>query len=541
MKILFVIVLTVTSILSGFGVYEYMTTKREMMTELREIGRHVGNRLGHNLVNPLWDFDNDKAYSALLSEMNAPMIHGIFVYEEDGETLFSGVYRNAEWEPVKADEVPEGDFIVTKVEVVRESKTIGHATLLLTDRFIRERLTRTIYEIIIRTVAIDLTIVLVLALFIRRVVMAPLGRIQTFAARVGEGDLTCTIEPGRYSDELLVLKEAMEGMVCSMADQMDEVKVRQQEAEEQTRLAKEAAEQAEEARLQAESARSEGMNEAALTLEGIVARINEATEHISRSIDETGHGASKQSERASETATAMEEMNATVMEVARNASETAMQADEARTKAQEGADIVSQSVEAIKDVDAKTDELTDNMNALNKQAEGITAILGVITDIADQTNLLALNAAIEAARAGEAGRGFAVVADEVRKLAEKTMDATKQVEESIDGIRTGASRSGNTTREADEMVKRATELAIQSGTALTEILELSVGTSSRVASIATAAEEQSATSDEITKSVDEINSITDETARGMEFATREVSDLKKLVKDMEGLVATLKS
>ena len=175
-----------------------------------------------------------------------------------------------------------------------------------------------------------------------------------------------------------------------------------------------------------------------------------AAEELSAQIEQSSRGAEQQTQRVDETATAMEEMNATVLEVAKSASHAAQTADQAKTKAEDGSKVVGQVVKGIEDVQHQSQEMKTDMGTLGKQAEGIGQIMNVISDIADQTNLLALNAAIEAARAGEAGRGFAVVADEVRKLAEKTMTATKQVGDAIRGIQDG-------TRKNIENVERSAQ------------------------------------------------------------------------------------
>ncbi len=250
-----------------------------------------------------------------------------------------------------------------------------------------------------------------------------------------------------------------------------------------------------------------------------------ATDQLGGRFQEITHGAEAQSNRAGETATAMDEMNATVMEVAQSASDAANQADQARAKADEGSEVVGQVVSAISHVRAQAVELKNSMGDLGDRVEGIGRIMSVITDIADQTNLLALNAAIEAARAGEAGRGFAVVADEVRKLAERTMAATKEVGDAVTAIQTGARRNVEVVDAAAAAVEEATGLASRSGDSLQQIVALVAATTDRVQSIATAAEEQSAASEEINAAVSEVNRIAQETSQGMDEANRAVDAL----------------
>ncbi len=260
----------------------------------------------------------------------------------------------------------------------------------------------------------------------------------------------------------------------------------------------------------------------------VASQVAEASASIEEQTRQVLSSADSQRHLIAESVGAIGQMNDTIMEVARSAALASQQAGSGQTKAQEGSRIVSDAVQAIGTVSQLSGVLRTNLTELGGQAESIGQIMNVISDIADQTNLLALNAAIEAARAGEAGRGFAVVADEVRKLAEKTMNATQEVRRSIETIQSGAARNISSMEEVASAVGQATVLAERSGTALREIVALVNDTSSQVTAIATAAEEQSASSEEIKRSVEQVSALSEETAQRMEDAARAVNDLTGL-------------
>lgn len=199
--------------------------------------------------------------------------------------------------------------------------------------------------------------------------------------------------------------------------------------------------EAEEARKEAELATQRGILQAASQIEGVVARIASSTEELAAQSEQISNAAEIQRQRMTDTSAGMEQMSASIVEVARNSGQAASNAVKTQQEAGQGATLVRQVINSVNHVHEQTQAMKIDLTALGKQADSIGAIMDVINDIADQTNLLALNAAIEAARAGEAGRGFAVVADEVRKLAEKTIGATKQVGENISGMQTAARQS----------------------------------------------------------------------------------------------------
>lgn len=342
------------------------------------------------------------------------------------------------------------------------------------------------------------------------------------------------------SDELGELAQGVGIMVENLVKTVGEAESKAQEAEIATVKALKASQEAEQAKLAAENARREGMLAAAGQLEEAVNIISTASAQLSAQIDQSERGSADQAARLTETATAMEEMNNTVLEVAQNANMAAQVSATTRTNASQGAEIVKQTIDSIGVVQKQSLVLKEDMIGLGEQAGAISQVMSVISDIADQTNLLALNAAIEAARAGEAGRGFAVVADEVRKLAEKTMHSTVDVSTAVKNIQDSASKNMQQVDTAVSTIAQANTLAEQSGAALQRIVHEADSTADQVRAIATASEEQSATSEEITRSVGHVNEIATETSRAMREAAQAVSDLVRQTHTLNELIAEMK-
>ena len=360
------------------------------------------------------------------------------------------------------------------------------------------------------------------------------GELNAIAHRVVGGDYD--IDDG---GKKMGVYGAIVEMVTALKEHIENARRESENAREQSRKAQEAMTQAEAASKEAQ-AKTEAMLVAADKLEAMGGVLSSASTELSAQIEQSDRGAAESATRLSEAATAMNEMNATVQEVARNAGSASAASAETKQKAEAGSQVVERAVRSIGEVHQMSLALKDDMVQLNEHSQDITRIMGVISDIADQTNLLALNAAIEAARAGEAGRGFAVVADEVRKLAEKTMASTNDVGNAIKAIQESTAKSMVGVDNAVERIGEATELAGRSGEALQEIVATVEITADQVNAIATASEEQSAASEEINQSIVQVNDMSRQTAEAMGEAARTVSDLAAQAQGLTELIEAMK-
>ena len=248
-------------------------------------------------------------------------------------------------------------------------------------------------------------------------------------------------------------------------------------------------------------------------------------------------GAAEQTEKANMVATASSEMSSTIAEIAKNASEMANFASSTSIEAKDGKMIVDRTVSEVRGIEAKVAQSSEFVATLGKRSDEIGEIAAVINDIADQTNLLALNAAIEAARAGEQGRGFAVVADEVRKLAERTGSATKKIEEMIFTMQNETRKAVESMAESIKMVESGTELSVEAGEALEKIVESVDGLQERITQIASASEEMNSTAEQINSDIVVIADISIDTNASSESISMASNQLQGLATSLEDVLS----
>jgi methyl-accepting chemotaxis protein len=270
----------------------------------------------------------------------------------------------------------------------------------------------------------------------------------------------------------------------------------------------------------------------------ISAGIATTSNQLSATSQQIATGADQVAQQAGTMASASQEMSCTSSDIARNCSIVAEASNHSIEAAKAGEAVVQETIDGMNVIADRVRQTSITIEALGSRSEEIGNIIGTIEDIADQTNLLALNAAIEAARAGEQGRGFAVVADEVRALAERTTKATREIGEMIKAIQTETREAVKAMEEGVREVEKGAVSSQKSGHALEKILSRISEVSLQISQIATAAEEQNATTSEVTRNVEQISDVVSQTARGAEQTaiaaeqlTNQSQELRTLVSD----------
>jgi len=268
-----------------------------------------------------------------------------------------------------------------------------------------------------------------------------------------------------------------------------------------------------------------------------VTQIASAAEELSAVTEQTSAGVNSQKVETDQVATAMHEMSATVQEVARNAADASRAAADADREANDGDRVVGEAIAQIERLAAEVTRSTEAMSHLQQESNKIGSVMDVIKAVAEQTNLLALNAAIEAARAGEAGRGFAVVADEVRGLAQRTQKSTEEIEELVAGLQHGTQQVANIMHSSRELTDSSVELTRKAGGSLESITRTVSNIQSMNQQIAAAAEQQSAVAEEISRSVINVRDISEQTAAASEETAASSVELARLGSQLQQMVS----
>ncbi|MBA4361246.1 MAG: methyl-accepting chemotaxis protein [Pseudomonas mandelii] len=271
-------------------------------------------------------------------------------------------------------------------------------------------------------------------------------------------------------------------------------------------------------------------------ISGSATQLASAAEELNSVTDESARGLTQQNNEIEQAATAVNEMTSAVEEVARNAVSTSEASKNATTSAGDGRDLVQETVSAIERMSADVQSTATLIGDLANESRDIGKVLDVIRGLADQTNLLALNAAIEAARAGEAGRGFAVVADEVRALAHRTQQSTSEIERMIGSIQSGTEHAVNSMRNSTERAESTLNIARGAGLSLDTINSAIVEINERNLVIASAAEEQAQVAREVDRNLVNIRDLSVQSATGANQTSAASNELSRLALDLNNMV-----
>lgn len=350
--------------------------------------------------------------------------------------------------------------------------------------------------LIIGSSALALLVGLIAAWVITRLIVAPLRSVIRVAQQIAAGDLSATIEVTRR-DEIGQLMQAMQQMGA-------------------------------------------GLSCIVSGLQAGIEQLASSAQSLSAVTEQTNLEVSSQKEETEQVATAMNQMTATVHDVARNAEEAAQAAQTADGKVESGQQVVRQSMARIEQLADSATSASSSIESLSAEIQNIGTVLSVIKSVAEQTNLLALNAAIEAARAGEQGRGFAVVADEVRALARRTQQSTEEIERLVSALRSAAQSSVQQIQSSGELVKLAVSDALQTESALGSIAAAVSLIQQMNQQIAAAAEEQSSVAEEINRSVTSIRASADQSSLAMQGNAASSIELAQLGSELRGMVGHFK-
>jgi len=402
-----------------------------------------------------------------------------------------GTYRSA----VQNYKAANANIVAARAEMT----TQGADIVTISDKLYDIQLTRRDAEsaqarsLQLISTLLALLVGIVAALVITRQITRPIQETLAVVERIASGDLSHNIQVTRR-DELGVLQQGIQRMGTTLRELISGIR------------------------------------------DGVT-QIASAAEELSAVTEQTSAGVNSQKIETDQVATAMHEMTATVQEVARNAEQASRAAADADGQARAGDKVVAEAIAQIERLAAEVARSTDAMSHLQQESNKIGSVMDVIKAVAEQTNLLALNAAIEAARAGEAGRGFAVVADEVRGLAQRTQKSTEEIEGLVAGLQNGTQQVAAVMNNSRSLTDSSVELTRKAGVSLENITRTVSNIQSMNQQIAAAAEEQSAVAEEISRSIINVRDVSEQTATASDETAKSSVELARLGSQLQQMVS----
>jgi len=484
--------------------------------------------------------DPETAEEALRTIANDPHLAWAVITLPDG-SVFARHAREGENVPARLPQLTDGQhaFEDEHLTISRSVESNGQpiATLLLRSDLGRasER-TAWFIKISLLISLVTTLIGLVVATLFQRVISRPVRELEKAAGRLAVGDLEMSVgyrsrdEIGRLAKNLVDTRDYMRGLEQAAGRiAANDLTVQITPRSDKDVLS------------QAFAGMVTSLSEMIQKLRDLTQQVVSAANEIASSSEEMSAGAHSQATKVREVTAAMQEMAATIAEATRHATDATEASRNASDTATSGGEIVGQTIKGMGEIADLVRESSESISRLAESAEQIDKIVSVIEDIADQTNLLALNAAIEAARAGEQGRGFAVVADEVRKLAERTGRATGEIKDVIGAVQHKTGDAVDAMETGIRSVDKGRELADKAGNSLQEIVYTSQKVMAMIEQIAGGAQQQSAGADEISHSVEDIAVVTSETAKGAGEMARAAEELNRQAESLQEMVVRFKT
>jgi methyl-accepting chemotaxis protein len=482
-KLIFSAFIIITTLVISFGVYDYKAQSNHLQLKQQRQLSLIESRLKLNLPAAVWNYEEDRTKGILHSEQQSENVAFIEVVNDAKEIIAQSKGNKT------------GEAITFKLDYleVGQNVDVGQVTLFIDSSTMDNELSSLAYTTIVKGILLDVFLIVAIYLLFAKLVTKPLIDVASALENIarGEGDLTQRLVV-KHQDEI--------GMVAGSFNVFVE-------------------------KIQ-------------LLVQSIQQSVKQTTE-VSRNVylaseESRGHLENQQQE-ADQVASAITQMSASTKEIASNVQLTVGSAGKANQNALEVSAIIKVSIESINGLSEHLKEATNVVGALEDDVKGIVSVLDVIRGIADQTNLLALNAAIEAARAGEQGRGFAVVADEVRALASRTQESTAQIQKTIERLQSGAKSAVQVMEDSQVKSKASVENAESSGQSINSILSSTEQITDMATQIATSVEEQSTVAEELSininrivssghSSLEQVNAMTKD-SQVMEFSAGELNTL----------------